>query len=189
MFLLSRQTHILKCRRRCNCIAPQKISKHIFSTRYSHKNIERTVDSLATDIISNVGMNSRIALSKAITLVESRCNSKRQMADKLLARLKKQSFENETKPSFRLGIAGAPGVGKSTMVEALGMYILGKQEKEKLAILCIDPSSHITGGSILGDKTRMSKLSYHPNAYVRPSPSSGTLGGLGSYTYDAGKST
>ena len=75
------------------------------------------------------------------------------------------------------------------MVEALGMYILGKQEKEKLAILCIDPSSHITGGSILGDKTRMSKLSYHPNAYVRPSPSSGTLGGLGSYTYDAGKST
>ena len=191
MSLLSRQTYvnIFGCRRQCNCIPPQKISKQ-FSTRYSHKNIERTVDSLATNIISNDGMNSRIALSKAITLVESRCNnSKRQMADKLLARLKKQSSENETKPSFRLGIAGPPGVGKSTVVEALGMYILEKQEKEKLAILCIDPSSHITGGSILGDKTRMSKLSYHPNAYVRPSPSSGTLGGLGSYTYDAGKST
>lgn len=83
-------------------------------------------------------------------------------------------------------------------MEALGLYILGLQEHdsketqegntfqpEKLAVLCIDPSSHVTGGSILGDKTRMTNLSYHPNAYVRPSPSSGTLGGLGSYTYDA----
>ena len=89
-------------------------------------------------------------------------------------------------------------VGKSTFVEALGMYILGLNENdsqqnensiqpppEKIAVLCVDPSSHVTGGSILGDKTRMSNLSYHPRAYVRPSPSSGTLGGLGSYTYDA----
>ena len=114
MSLISRQTHILRCRRRCYSIAPQKISKHIFSTRYSHTNKgERIVDGLATDILSsrngiNDGMTSRIALSKAITLVESTCNKKRQMADKLLARLKKQSSENETKPSFRLGIAGPP---------------------------------------------------------------------------------
>ena len=109
--LISRVTYfnIFRCRRRCNCIA--------LSTRYySHINKdkgERIVDGLATDILSsrngiNDGMTSRIALSKAITLVESRCNKKRQMADKLLARLKKQSSENETKPSFRLGVAGPP---------------------------------------------------------------------------------
>ena len=70
------------------------------------------------------------------------------------------------------------------------MYILGLNDDsdKKISVLCVDPSSHVTGGSILGDKTRMSRLSYHPNAYVRPSPSSGTLGGLGSYTFDAGKS-
>ncbi|KAL7538261.1 hypothetical protein ACHAXR_008433 [Thalassiosira sp. AJA248-18] len=145
-------------------------------------------------------MSRRIALSKAITLVESKSPRKRLMADVLLDRLKRSSSESDTNAthktsSFRLGIAGPPGVGKSTFVEALGIFILGLKDHEsqgessfqpdKLAVLCIDPSSHVTGGSILGDKTRMSSLSYHPRAYVRPSPSSGTLGGLGSYTYDA----
>ena len=172
---------------------------------------ERTIDRLAVDIILSdassrdddvQNMTRRIALSKAITLVESKAPRKRLMADVLLEKLK-QSTNGRRKSnnvnSFRLGIAGPPGVGKSTFVEALGLYVLGlnndeKKEMqqqqdscfqpEKLAVLCIDPSSSITGGSILGDKTRMSNLSYHPKAYVRPSPSSGTLGGLGSYTYD-----
>ena len=172
---------------------------------------ERTIDRLAVDIILSdassrdddvQNMTRRIALSKAITLVESKAPRKRLMADVLLEKLK-QSTNGRRKSnnvnSFRLGIAGPPGVGKSTFVEALGLYVLGlnndeKKEMqqqqdscfqpEKLAVLCIDPSSSITGGSILGDKTRMSELSYHPKAYVRPSPSSGTLGGLGSYTYD-----
>ncbi|KAL7548289.1 hypothetical protein ACHAWF_011581 [Thalassiosira exigua] len=142
-------------------------------------------------------MSRRIALSKAITLVESKSPRKRLMADALLSKLRQQCApERRIVPSFRLGIAGPPGVGKSTFVESLGLHILGLKGNEndrtgdpfrpdKLAVLCIDPSSHVTGGSILGDKTRMSNLSHHPRGYVRPSPSSGTLGGLGSYTYDA----
>lgn len=181
---------------------------------------KRVIDSLAADILSSdvdndiddgggVGggenrntssrnMKKRISLSKAITLVESRSPTKRLMADMLLKKLKQtESDTSHTTSSFRLGIAGPPGVGKSSFVEAFGTYILGLRSREdrlngkstfqpnKLAVLCIDPSSHVTGGSILGDKTRMSFLSHHPKAFVRPSPSSGTLGGLGSYTYDA----
>jgi LAO/AO transport system kinase len=153
-----------------------------------------TIDRLAADIlaISSGDMIQRIALAKAITLVESKSTRKRLMADMLLQRLKQIP---SNKSSFRIGIAGPPGVGKSTFVEKFGSYILDLKDKEhadpssfrpeKLAVLCIDPSSHVTGGSILGDKTRMSTLSYHPRAFVRPSPSSGVLGGLGSYTYDA----
>lgn len=143
-------------------------------------------------------MRQRIALSKSITLVESK--ARRKMADSLLDRLMKASSNTKsmkassnTNSSFRLGICGPPGVGKSSIIEQLGLYILGldKHEQEdafcpqKIAVLAIDPSSHVTGGSILGDKTRMTQLSHHPNAYVRPSPSSGVLGGLGAYTYDA----
>ena len=145
--------------------------------------------------ISSRNMSQRISLSKAITLVESQSPRKRRMADMLLERLKQSASTFNSASSFRLGIAGPPGVGKSTFVEAFGMYVLGMKENEqanpssfrpeKLAVLCIDPSSHVTGGSILGDKTRMSTLSYHPRAFVRPSPSSGHLGGLGAYTYDA----
>jgi len=164
---------------------------------------DKTVDRLAHDILgkprsddgddyktSSQTMRQRIALSKSITLVESKSPKHRKMADSLLDRLMKDSSNTNT---FRLGICGPPGVGKSSIVEALGLYILGldKNEQEnafcpaKVAVLAIDPSSHVTGGSILGDKTRMSQLSYHSNAYVRPSPSSGVLGGLGAYTYDA----
>lgn len=165
---------------------------------------EKLVDRLAHDILckprggngdnyqtSSQSMRQRIALSKSITLVESKSPNRRKMADSLLDRLMKESSNTDT---FRLGICGPPGVGKSSIVEALGLYILGldknKQDEDafcpqKVAVLAIDPSSHVTGGSILGDKTRMAQLSYHPNAYVRPSPSSGVLGGLGAYTYDA----
>ena len=168
---------------------------------------QKTVDSLVADIYieshtvdknDDARIRQRIALSKAITLVESKSPARRRMADNLLDRLRKFQTERiDTTSSFRLGIAGPPGVGKSTFVDSFGQYLLSLKDgvlhvpedkafiPDKLAVLCIDPSSHVTGGSILGDKTRMSNLSYHPRAYVRPSPSSGTLGGLGAYTFDA----
>jgi LAO/AO transport system kinase len=181
-----------------------RTTRFFITSSFLSEEDEKNVDRLAHDIlgkpfydgddcdeISSKTMRQRIALSKAITLVESKSPQRRLMADSLLARLKKAS--PSTNNAFRLGISGPPGVGKSSIVEALGLYVLGldiNEEKdsfcpEKVAILCIDPSSHISGGSILGDKTRMSRLSYHSNAYVRPSPSSGCLGGLGAYTYDA----
>jgi LAO/AO transport system kinase len=85
--------------------------------------------------------------------------------------------------SFRLGISGVPGVGKSTFIEALGLYLIG--QGHRVAVLTIDPSSTVSGGSILGDKTRMEFLSVHPDAYIRPSPSSGTLGGVAEKTRES----
>ena len=88
-----------------------------------------------------------------------------------------------TGKSFRLGISGVPGVGKSTFIEALGLYLIA--QGHRVAVLTIDPSSTVSGGSILGDKTRMEKLSVHDSAYIRPSPSSGTLGGVAEKTREA----
>lgn len=110
-------------------------------------------------------------LAKAITLVESRKEEHREDAEKLL-----ESILPKTGNSIRIGISGIPGVGKSTFIEALGLFLtaLGK----KVAVLAIDPSSPISGGSILGDKTRMESLSQNENAFIRPSPTSGALGGV-----------
>jgi LAO/AO transport system kinase len=88
-----------------------------------------------------------------------------------------------TGKSFRLGISGVPGVGKSTFIEALGLYLIA--QGHRVAVLAVDPSSSVSGGSILGDKTRMEHLSVHPQAYIRPSPSSGTLGGVAEKTREA----
>ncbi|KAL3800331.1 hypothetical protein HJC23_003627 [Cyclotella cryptica] len=199
-------------RHSCDTLLTRTFSHKLPSSPSLTAEEQNVVDSLVADIRANdvhneiddeKRMRQRIALSKAITLVESKSPTRRLMADVLLDRLRKSANLDKDKSdnscdSFRLGIAGPPGVGKSTFVEALGLYILGLQKEganeangksefipEKLAVLCIDPSSHVTGGSILGDKTRMLNLSYHPRAYVRPSPSSGTLGGLGAYTFDA----
>ena len=158
----------------------------------------RTVDRLVHDLTSyktseNEGADSgvvdiprRLALSRGITLVESQCQRRRLMASELLERSRLGSGGRAS--SFRLGIAGPPGVGKSSFTEALGMHILTESTRDdgeqnsfmplNLAVLAIDPSSHATGGSILGDKTRMAGLSCHPRAFVRPSPSSGSLGGM-----------
>mmetsp|Transcript_28485 Transcript_28485/g.64258 ORF Transcript_28485/g.64258 Transcript_28485/m.64258 type:complete len:159 (+) Transcript_28485:181-657(+) len=129
-----------------------------------------------------VDIPCRLALSRGITLVESQCQRRRLMASELLERSRLGSSGRAS--SFRLGITGPPGVGKSTLTEALGMHILTESSREdgefmpiNLAVLAIDPSS-TTGGSILGDKTRMAGLSCHPRAFVRPSPSSGSLGGM-----------
>ncbi len=120
----------------------------------------------------------RRAMAKAITLLESTRADHRLLADELLTGLLPH-----TGNSFRLGISGVPGVGKSTFIEALGLYLIGLGHR--VAVLAVDPSSSVSGGSILGDKTRMEHLSVHPQAYIRPSPSSGTLGGVAEKTREA----
>ena len=118
---------------------------------------------------------NRRALAKAITLVESKLDKHRVEAQDVLNQLLP-----ETGNSIRIGISGIPGVGKSTFIEAFGQYLisLGK----KVAVLAVDPSSPLRGGSILGDKTRMEMLSREENAFIRPSPSEGALGGVAQKT-------
>jgi LAO/AO transport system kinase len=120
----------------------------------------------------------RRAMAKAITLLESTRTDHRALADELLT-----AMLPHTGKSFRLGISGVPGVGKSTFIEALGLYLIG--QGHRVAVLAVDPSSTVSGGSILGDKTRMEHLSVHANAYIRPSPSSGTLGGVAEKTRES----
>jgi LAO/AO transport system kinase len=110
--------------------------------------------SLADTIVQSSGMAQRRAIAKAITLLESTRADHRALADELLTAL----LPNTGK-SFRLGISGVPGVGKSTFVEALGLYLIEKGHR--VAVLAVDPSSSVSGGSILGDKTRMERLSVH----------------------------
>ena len=117
----------------------------------------------------------RRSIAKAITLLESTRVDHRAMADDLLTALLPH-----TGHSFRLGLSGVPGVGKSTFIEALGLFLIDRGHR--VAVLAIDPSSTVSGGSILGDKTRMEQLSVHPQAFIRPSPSSGTLGGVAEKT-------
>jgi LAO/AO transport system kinase len=114
---------------------------------------------------------NRVILSRAITLIESKLPDDQVLAQKLL-----QNIIPYTGNSFRIGITGVPGVGKSTFIEAFGIALA--ESGKKLAVLAIDPSSQKTKGSIMGDKTRMEKLSNHPFAYVRPSPTGDTLGGV-----------
>jgi LAO/AO transport system kinase len=124
------------------------------------------------------GPAQRRAMAKAITLLESTRPDHRAQADALLTELLPH-----TGRSFRLGISGVPGVGKSTFIEALGLHLIG--QGHRVAVLAVDPSSTVSGGSILGDKTRMEHLSVHERAYIRPSPSSGTLGGVAEKTRES----
>jgi LAO/AO transport system kinase len=117
-------------------------------------------------------------LSKAITLIESSKLEHKQLAQELI-----DAILPFTGKSVRIGITGVPGVGKSTFIESFGMHLIN--EGKKVAVLAIDPSSSISKGSILGDKTRMEKLSIHPNAFIRPSASSGSLGGVTYKTREA----
>jgi len=117
-------------------------------------------------------------LSRAITLVESTKEEHQQIAEKII-----DGIIDETGKSFRLGITGVPGVGKSTFIESFGLELAN--QGKRVAILAIDPSSQKSKGSILGDKTRMEKLSVHPNVFIRPSPSSGTLGGVTQKTFES----
>ncbi len=130
------------------------------------------------DLVEGVIAGRRRALAKAITLIESTRTDHQQRAQAVLGALLP-----ETGKSIRIGISGVPGVGKSTFIEALGMYLI--ERGHKLAVLAVDPSSSVTGGSILGDKTRMELLSQRTEAFIRPSPSSGSLGGVAAKTREA----
>ncbi len=133
---------------------------------------------LLDPLLHGAPMVRRRAMAKAITLLESTRQDHRTQGDALLTALLPH-----TGRALRLGISGVPGVGKSTFIEALGLYLV--RQGLKVAVLAIDPSSSVTGGSILGDKTRMEQLCGEENAYIRPSPSSGTLGGVAEKTREA----
>src|SRR6478736_1341407 len=127
------------------------------------------------DLAAAVRDGDRAALPRAITLVESTRPDHRERAQRLLLAL-----TPDAGGAMHVGITGVPGAGKSTTIEALGMHLI--QQGHRVAVLAVDPSSTRTGGSILGDKTRMAQLAVHPDAYIRPSPTSGTLGGVAKAT-------
>jgi LAO/AO transport system kinase len=127
------------------------------------------------DLAAAVRDGDRAALPRAITLVESTRPDHRERAQRLLLAL-----TPDAGGAMHVGITGVPGAGKSTTIEALGMHLI--QHGHRVAVLAVDPSSTRTGGSILGDKTRMAQLAVHPDAYIRPSPTSGTLGGVAKAT-------
>ena len=136
------------------------------------------VDSQDSKLIEGLLAGNRRALAKAITLVESTRSDHRLRAQKLFDAILPYSGR-----SLRLGISGVPGVGKSTFIEALGMFLIERGHRP--AVLAVDPSSTVHGGSILGDKTRMELLSQRTEAFIRPSPSSGSLGGVAEHTREA----
>jgi len=129
-----------------------------------------------SELIEGISAGQRAAVSRAITLVESTKPAHREAARELLTALRPGD-------SVRVGISGVPGVGKSTFIEALGSRLTATGHK--VGVLAVDPSSVRTGGSVLGDKTRMARLSVDPSAYIRPSPSAGTLGGVARATVQA----
>jgi LAO/AO transport system kinase len=133
-------------------------------------NINEMTDGILSSNISYV--------SKAITLVESTKHEHQEQAQQII-----NTIINHSGNSFRLGITGVPGVGKSTFIESYGLEVINRGHK--LAVLAIDPSSQLSKGSILGDKTRMEQLSVHPKAFIRPSPSSGSLGGVARKTKES----
>ncbi len=133
----------------------------------SYKRKRLTIDEYYTGILNA----DRAILGKAITLIESTLEADKQLANEVIERCLPHSGN-----SIRVGITGVPGVGKSTFIESFGMFLA--DAGRKVCVLAIDPTSQISHGSILGDKTRMQNLSSHPNAFIRPSPSSGSLGGV-----------
>ena len=136
----------------------------------------RTLDLKA--LVKDLRSGHRAALARAITLIESRRGDHQASARELV-----QALLPETGKAIRVGITGSPGVGKSTTIDALGMFLI--ERGHKVAVLAVDPSSARTGGSILGDKTRMAQLAASDSAYIRPSPASGTLGGVAAKTREA----
>jgi LAO/AO transport system kinase len=130
------------------------------------------------DLARGIRAGERAVIARAITLVESRRSDHQKAARRLV-----QELMASTGKAIRVGITGAPGVGKSTTIDALGTFLTGKGHK--VAVLAVDPSSARSGGSILADKTRMPRLSSDGNAFVRPSPSSGTLGGVATKTRES----
>ena len=133
---------------------------------------------MVDNLYKKILLSDRLALSKAITLIESTKLKDKDKSEKLIKKLYKKSGK-----SLRIGVSGPPGVGKSTFIETLGIFLTNKNYK--VAVLAIDPSSKRSGGSILGDKTRMPELSVKKNAFIRPSPSGGELGGVARRTRES----
>jgi LAO/AO transport system kinase len=129
-------------------------------------------------LAADLRAGNRRALAKAITLVESTRADDQERAQRLL-----ESLLPHTGRAVRVGVTGVPGVGKSTFIEAFGLHLIG--EGKRVAVLAVDPSSARSGGSILGDKTRMARLAVAPEAFIRPSPSGGSLGGVARRTREA----
>jgi len=123
------------------------------------------------DYLEGFEKRDKTVFARAITLIESRADADRDLSQELIQHLLPKSGE-----SIRLGFTGIPGAGKSTLIDTLGFHLC--EQGHHIAVLAIDPSSRLSGGSILGDKTRMEKLVGHPNAFIRPSPSGGVLGGV-----------
>src|SRR6266540_1254695 len=130
------------------------------------------------DLARGIRARERAVIARAITLVESRRADHQKAARRLV-----QELLPLTGKAIRVGITGAPGVGKSTTIDVLGTFLI--ERGHKVAVLAVDPSSARTGGSILGDKTRMARLAASDSAYIRPSPSAGTLGGVAAKTREA----
>ena len=132
----------------------------------------------AERLVAGVRAADRRLLAKAITLAESTREDHQAIARDVMSELLPH-----TGKALRMGITGSPGVGKSTLIEALGLHLIG--EGHRVAVLAVDPSSSLTGGSVLGDKTRMNELSRNERAFIRPSPASGALGGVAAHTREA----
>lgn len=147
--------------------APKKINPSFIPKRKHRLSVD--------ELVQGIFDGNRSILGRAITIIESNRPNDQEMAQEIIERCLPKSGQ-----SIRIGITGVPGVGKSTFIEALGMHLC--ENNNKIAVLAIDPSSEKTGGSILGDKTRMEELSSHENAFIRPSPSRGSLGGVAKKT-------
>jgi len=132
--------------------------------RHAHKRPELSADKSVTGILAG----DRTQLARAITLIESKAQKHQRVAKEILRRCLPESGG-----AVRIGITGVPGAGKSTFIEAFGKMLCARDKK--VAVLAVDPSSGISGGSVLGDKTRMEELSREPRAFIRPSPASGAL--------------
>ncbi len=148
-------------------VRPPSINPEVLNGKGKKRSKKYSVDEYVSGILSG----NRTILSRAITLTESLLPKHSEIIQAIIEKCLPYSGR-----SVRIGITGIPGAGKSTFIESFGLYLTGRGSK--LAVLAIDPSSEKTKGSILGDKTRMEKLSIHPSAFIRPSPSAGTLGGV-----------
>lgn len=142
-----------------------------------HADLPR-LDAADQSLVDGVLAQQLRALAKTITLIESQRPDHRERSQRVL-----EGLLPHTGKAIRVGISGVPGVGKSTFIEALGVYLI--EAGHKVAVLAVDPSSTLTGGSILGDKTRMELLAQRPEAFIRPSPSAGSLGGVAEKTREA----
>ena len=130
------------------------------------------------DYINGIQTRDRTILGRAISLIESQSGEHQELADRFL-----NAIMPQTGKSIRVGITGVPGAGKSTLIERLGLYLI--EQGHRVAVLAIDPTSSLSGGSILGDKTRMEHLARNHNAFIRPSPSGGALGGVARKTRES----